>query len=207
MQVVADRAAGVAASAKEHASTVASSAADEARSVASEAATEARNVVADTRQQLRAQADEQAAKVAALFGDIGGQLRTMADAGQSGLAKDAVATVADQAQQLSRHLGDGGLDRTLEDARRFARNRPGTFLAGAAVAGFVVTRLLKAADTDGLTQAATAGHESHNGGHNDDAPLAASPTIAAGIDPQPRPLTAPAAGSTLPPLTVPEGPR
>ena len=149
-----DQAANVAASAKEQAGAVASTATREARAVASEAAGEAKNLVADARQQLRTQADEQSAKVASLVGDIGSQLRTMADAGDSGVAKDLVAGFADQAEQFSRRLGDGGLDRTLEDARRLARNRPGLFLAGAALAGFVVARVARAADTDSLKQAA-----------------------------------------------------
>ncbi len=121
----------------------------------SEAAAEAKDVLTDVRQQLRSQAEEQSAKVAALVGDIGTQLRKMAAAGESGPAKDIVAGVADQAQQMSQRLGDGGLDRTLSDARRLARNRPGLFLAGAALAGFVAARVVRAADTDGLKQAAT----------------------------------------------------
>jgi hypothetical protein len=43
----------------------------------------------------------------------------------------------------------------MEDARRLARNRPGLFLAGAALAGFVAARVVRAADTEGLKQAAT----------------------------------------------------
>jgi hypothetical protein len=139
--------------AKEQAAQVASSAAAEAKTVASDAASEAKDVIADARQQLRSQAEEQSAKVAALVGDIGTQLRKMAAAGESGPAKDIVAGVADQAQQMSQRLGDGGLDRTLADARRLARNRPGLFLAGAALAGFVAARVVRVADTDGLKQA------------------------------------------------------
>ncbi len=71
------------------------------------------------------------------------------------VAKDIIATFADQAEQMSQRLSDGGLDRTLEDARRLARNRPGLFLAGAALAGFVAARVARAADTDSLKQAAS----------------------------------------------------
>jgi hypothetical protein len=140
---------------EEQAASVASSAATEVKGVASDAAAEAKDVLADARKQLRSQAEEQSAKVATLVGDIGTQLRRMAAAGESGPAKDIVAGVADQAQQLSQRLGDGGLDRTLEDARRLARNRPGLFLAGAALAGFVAARVVRAADTDSLKEAAT----------------------------------------------------
>ena len=158
-----ERAASTAAAAKDQAASVASSAATEAKAVASEAAAEAKNVLIDARQQLRSQADEQSAKVASLVGDIGSQLRTMADAGDAGVAKDIVAGVADQAEQMSRRLSDGGLDRTLEDARRLARNRPGLFLAGAALAGFVAARVARAADTDSLKQAATRSERRRSG--------------------------------------------
>ena len=92
-----ERAASTAVAAKDQAASVASSAATEAKAVASEAATEAKDVLIDVRQQLRSQAEEQSAKVAALVGDIGTQLRKMAAAGESGPAKDIVAGVADQA--------------------------------------------------------------------------------------------------------------
>ena len=141
--------------AQQQAGSVASSASTEAKAVASEAAAEAKNLLADTRQQLRAQADEQSAKVASMVGDIANQLQRMAAAGEPGPAKDVLRGVADQAQQMSQRLGEGGLDRTLSDARRMARNRPGLFLAGAALAGFVAARIVRVADTESLKQAAT----------------------------------------------------
>ena len=170
-----ERAASTAAAAKDQAASVASSAATEAKAVASEATAEAKDVLTDVRQQLRSQAEEQSAKVAALVGDIGTQLRKMAAAGETGPAKDIVAGVADQAEQMSRRLGDGGLDRTLSDARRLARNRPGLFLAGAALAGFVAARVARAADTGSLKQAATSSNGSSTGSAVDPG-LAPSPT-------------------------------
>ena len=185
-----ERAATTAAAAKDQAASVASSAANEAKAVASEAATEAKDVLIDVRQQLRSQAEEQSAKVAALVGDIGTQLRKMAAAGESGPAKDIVAGVADQADQMSRRLGDGGLDRTLSDARRLARNRPGLFLAGAALAGFVAARVARAADTGSLKQAATGSNGSSAGSPGDPGP---APTTRASL---------PAGTSTTPATAV-----
>ena len=144
------QAADVASSAKEHASEVAATATDQAKTVAAEAAAEAKNLFADARQQLRSQADEQSQKVASALSELGAQLRQMADGGGSGVAKDLVASAADQADQVSRRLGEGGFDRTLEDTRRWARNRPGLFLGVAAAAGFVAARVARSADTDSL---------------------------------------------------------
>ena len=114
----------------------------------------------------------------------------MAAAGESGPAKDIVAGVADQADQMSRRLGDGGLDRTLEDARRLARNRPGLFLAGAALAGFVAARVARVADTGSLKQAATGSNGSSAGGAGDPGP---APTTTASL---------PAGTSTMPATAV-----
>ena len=186
-----------ASAAKDQAASVASSAASEAKAVASEAAAEAKDVLADARQQLRSQAEEQSAKLAALVGDIGSQLRRMAASGESGPARDLVTAVADQAQQMSQRLGDGGLDRTLAGARGLARNRPGVFLAGAALAGFVAARVARIADTDSLKQAATGTSGSSSTRGPGDSELA-SP--AASSRPAGTPVMPPA---PVPPIEVP----
>jgi hypothetical protein len=57
-----------------------------------------------------------------------------------------------------------GYDGMVEDAQRLARRRPGVFLAGAAVAGFAIGRLLRSAkdgdnaesDTPALPQTTSA---------------------------------------------------
>jgi len=172
-----------AASAKEKASGVASTATDQAKTVAADAASEAKNLVGDARKQLRTQADEQSKKVASGLGDLGSQFRQMANASSPGVARDMVASVADRAEQFARRLDEGGLDRTLDDARRWARNQPGVFLGVAAALGFVAIRVVRSADTDSLKQAA-------------------SPT-SNGEDTTPDPLRA----GYVPPLTSAEGPR
>jgi hypothetical protein len=173
-QQAKDEASGVAASAKDEAVNVASaakgeavavaqSAVEEAKHLGAEAAEQAKHVLSDARQQLQAQAEEQSQRLAGAVGDLGQQLRTMADAGQSGLARDLMAQAADTAQRFSQQLGQGGLDRTLQDAKRFARNRPGMFLLGAAAAGFAAARVARTADTSALKEAATPSDGNGNG--------------------------------------------
>jgi hypothetical protein len=205
-----EQATNVASSAKESAASVAASAADQAKVVASEAGAEAKDILADARQQLRTQANEQSDKLAALIGDIGTQLRTMAAAGDTGMAKDLVDGVAEQAQGISSRLSEGGLDRTLEDARRLARNRPGLFLAGAALVGFVAARVARNVDTESIKQAVDP-HKASNGanGHTPSAvgpagertleSPAATPRLEAG------PLTAPT--QIAQPMSPTEGSR
>jgi polyhydroxyalkanoate synthesis regulator phasin len=148
------RAAGVASATKEHAASVASTAVDEAKQVASEATAEAKHVVDDARHELRVQAEEQSARLASAISDVGAQLHRMAAAGDPGTTQHLVAELADRTEQIGHRLADGGLDRTLADARRIARNRPGLFLAGAALAGFVTARVFRLTDTASLADAA-----------------------------------------------------
>ena len=150
-----DEAANVASTAKQEAGTVAQTAVDEAKQLTSEAGQQAKQVLSDARQQLQAKADEEARRLAGAIDDLSGQLRTMAAAGQAGLARDLMAQAADGARRMAQHLQQGGLDRTLSDARRLARNRPGTFLLGAAAAGFVAARVARSADTTALKEAAS----------------------------------------------------
>ena len=53
--------------------------------------------------------------------------------------------VAEQARGLASQLDDREPSELLEDVRRFARRRPGTFLLGALAAGIVVGRLTRGA--------------------------------------------------------------
>src|SRR4051794_10016249 len=64
-------------------------------------------------------------------------------AGASGLAADLVREVSGRATALSRHLDTREPGELLDDVRRFARQRPGTFLLGALAAGVVVGRLAR----------------------------------------------------------------
>jgi hypothetical protein len=150
-----DEAAAIATTAKDETSAVAQTAVDEAKHLGSEAGQQVQEVVADVRQQLRAKADEESRRLAQSVGDVGQQLRTMAAAGDAGIARDLVTQVAQSAEQIAQRLEQGGLDRTLDDARRLARNRPGTFLMGAAAAGFIAARVARSVDTTAVKEAAT----------------------------------------------------
>ncbi len=61
----------------------------------------------------------------------------------SGLAADVAHQVAERARSLSRHLDGREPSELLDDVRRFARQRPGTFLLGALAAGVIVGRLAR----------------------------------------------------------------
>jgi hypothetical protein len=125
---------------------VAGVAADEARGVAADAAHQAQGVVNDAISQVRGQLDdqgrEQKDRLAGTLATFGDDLGRMAGSG-SGLAAEVAQEVAERARSLSRHLDGREPAALLDDLRRFARQRPGTFLLGALAAGVVAGRLLR----------------------------------------------------------------
>jgi hypothetical protein len=161
---------------------VAGVAAGEARGVAAEAAHQARSVVDDAVGEVRGQLDDQGRqqkdRLAGTLATFGDDLGRMADGG-SGLAADLTAEVADRARALSRHLDQRQPSELLDDVRRFARQRPGTFLLGALATGVVAGRLLRGTK-DAVEAAEAAG-------------LSATHT--------PDPLATPSRGTSLPPMT------
>ena len=127
---------------------------DEVRTLADEAKRTGADIGRDARQHLRAQADEQATRVAGSLHELAGQFDRMRTAGGSGLATDLVGDAGTRLESLATRLDREGLESVMAEARRFARNRPGTFLLLAAAAGAVAARVLKATDTQRLMDAA-----------------------------------------------------
>ncbi|WP_150958513.1 hypothetical protein [Microbacterium testaceum] len=69
----------------------------------------------------------------------------MADAGEGGgIAGDLVRRVADHASTIGSWLGERDPQQLVQEVTSFARRRPGTFIAVAAIAGIVVGRLSRA---------------------------------------------------------------
>jgi len=142
--------------AKDKAGEVVGTAGEEARAVARDAADHARALVDETRDRLRGQASEQTERLSGTLRDVAEQLRSMVEGrgAAPGVVSDLASQLASTVSRTASRLEDGGVDTALDDAKRFARNRPGTFLAVAVGAGFVAGRLFKASDTQALAQAA-----------------------------------------------------
>ena len=131
-----------------------------------------------------------------------------------GVTSGLVGNLADQVDKGAQRLSDGDLDQVMEDVKRFARNRPGAFLFGAAGAGFLVGRLLRSADLKEVGQAVkpSSGDDTSqlgNGSATTQAtiPSATPPTSPASPPPTamgsatPSPAPAPNPGSTPTPGT------
>jgi len=120
---------------------------DQARQVVTETGQQARDLLAEARDQARGQASAQQRKAAEQLRSVADELGQMAgNGGQSGLAAEFARQAAGRLHGVASWLDQREPADLLDEARDFARRRPGTFLLGAAVAGLAAGRL-----TRGLT--------------------------------------------------------
>jgi hypothetical protein len=172
----------VAHTAQHHATEIAHDARDEVGDLVAEARVQARSVVDDTRRQMREQADQQAVKVAGTMKRISRELSELADgrADQAQTVRPYLRDLARPIDDVARRLEAGRVDGLVADVQRFARRRPGAFLAIAAGAGFVAGRMARAMkdESDEGNGATTTPRES-NGDAEWDRPN--GPTMAVGV--------------------------
>ncbi|MEU4761751.1 hypothetical protein AB0H12_00765 [Actinosynnema sp. NPDC023794] len=136
--------AAVAQHARQAAEDVRSTAREQVGQVAHEATGQAKHVVHDMRERVATEAEEQARRVSRQIDRIADELGTMADgSGPDSLTAGALRQVSDAGRQAARYLDERGARGLLDSAQDFARRKPGTFLIGAAVAGFLVARAAK----------------------------------------------------------------
>ncbi len=150
--VAKDQAGAVAGTASDAGRHVAGVAGEQAGQVASEASQQVRDLVQQTRGELTEQAATQQKRVAGGLRSLGEELHSMAqNSEQRGPATDLVKQAAERTGKVASWLEDREPGNVVEEVTRFARQRPGAFLAIAAGAGLLVGRLgrgLKSANED-----------------------------------------------------------
>lgn len=146
-QTTKEQAGAVAGNASQAAKDVAGTAKDQAASVAAEAKDRARDLVGETRDQVRTQATTQTQKLATTVRSLATELEGMASSGQNGTATEVARQAANRVNSLAGYLENTQPEHILEDLRYFARRRTGLFMLGAATAGFVTARAVKAASS------------------------------------------------------------
>lgn len=146
-----DTSSGTASAVADQGRHVAGTAKEETQNVAGAAAEQARSVMGDTVRQVSDQVNDQAAtqrdKLSQTLRTLGDDLEKMASQGPgpgSGMAVDLAREVSERARALGSHLEGREPRQLLDEARDFARRRPGTFLFGALAAGVVAGRLFRA---------------------------------------------------------------
>ncbi|WP_430644866.1 hypothetical protein [Agromyces sp. GXS1127] len=128
---------------------VADTAKQEARSVGHEVKDQTRRLADRVGEEVRSQASTQQHRAAGGIRDVGEQFSRMADSAESGgVARDVVGTVGDRAERAAAWLDQREPGDLLDEVKRFARRRPGVFLAIAAGAGVVVGRLTRSLASD-----------------------------------------------------------
>jgi hypothetical protein len=153
---VKDKASDVKDTAKEEASKVKDTAADAGRHVADTTKEEAKRVGAEAKQQarqlldqsvseLKDQAKSQQHRAAGGVRTFSDDLRKMAsgEGGGDGFAAQVANEVSDRVSTAAQWLEDREPADLLEELKRFARRRPGTFIAISGVAGLLVGRLAR----------------------------------------------------------------
>jgi uncharacterized protein YjbJ (UPF0337 family) len=150
-----ERAQQVAGSAAEQGQHVAGVAQEHAKKITGEAKDQARGLIDEASSQIDEQSRIQKTKLAETLRGFGEDLERMSGQDSDGseesaneggdMARQLVQQAAHQAQDLAGHLENREPQELLDDVRRFARQKPGTFILGALVAGVVVGRLTRGA--------------------------------------------------------------
>jgi hypothetical protein len=141
---VGDRAQEAAQTTREQASNVADTAKQQASDVAQQAKQQAQNVAQQVQADLKGRANAEAGKLAQTLHDTSKRLHAMADAGDdNSVATSLVREGAHRSERLASTLEHGGVDGAVAEVRSFARRNPGSFLLGAAAAGFFAGRLAR----------------------------------------------------------------
>jgi hypothetical protein len=161
----------VARTAKQDVRELAGTVRSQAEQVKGELAGQARGMLAETQGQLQAQADMQASRLASALFPVGSQAVALSQGRpeQAGPLVDYAEQAATWLDDRASYIEERGLEGLATDVVDFARRRPGVFLAGAAVVGFGVGRLLRsgAVSADGATNGAVSADGQTNGAYGE----------------------------------------
>jgi len=147
--VALDQAASVGHGAADAGSHVAGVAKEQTAQVASEAASQAKDLVNQAQVQLKEQTQVRQQQLADGLRSLSEELHSMANGSEKpGVAADVARQAADRASQLAGWVGGREPKAILDDASRFARRRPGTFLAVCLGIGFLGGRLTRGMTAD-----------------------------------------------------------
>lgn len=150
--VAADEAKKVGVTAQQGGQQVAETAKAEAAALASEAKMHAGDLFAQVRAEASTQAADQTARIATTLRTIAQDLTGMSTGAQplttSSTASSLVGQASGQVEQVARWLENREPAELLDDVRRYARRNPGTFIAGAALLGFLGARFTRGLQAD-----------------------------------------------------------
>ena len=136
----------------------------EARQAAGQVAAEAKDAGQQMAGDARRAAEEQINHRSTLAGErVGLAAEDARDVAQTlrDKGREAPANFADQAaermERFAQYLRDADAGRIMSDIKRVSREQPAAVVAGAAVVGVLIGRVVKASDTSGNTPRSTSG--------------------------------------------------
>ncbi|RZS90827.1 hypothetical protein EV189_0056 [Motilibacter rhizosphaerae] len=140
-----DEASGVAQQAAAAGGQVASTAKDQASQVLGEAASSARDLLGEAKAQGSTQAVAQKDRAVGSLRTLADELQSMVDGGgaQGGVAGELARQASSRAHDIAGWIESREPGELLEEAKDYARRKPGTFLIGAAIAGVLAGRLTR----------------------------------------------------------------
>ena len=121
-------------------------AAAQASVVVGQAKEQLQSLIGETKDELDAQLSSKGEQIAGGLRNLVGQLDALANgrAAEAGPLTGYVQEARGKVDNVARRLDEGGPQAVIGDLAAFARRRPGVFLTGAAVLGFVVGRVVRA---------------------------------------------------------------
>ena len=145
--VAKEEAKGVAQDAVQGGKQTAETAKQQAGEVAGEAKNQARALFDQTRDQISSQGSDQQQRAASGLRSVADEITGMinGEGGTSGVASDLARQLSDRVQTAADWLESREPRDLLDEVQRFARRRPGTFLAAAGVLGFLGGRMTRGA--------------------------------------------------------------
>jgi hypothetical protein len=140
-----ERAEQAAETAKHASAEVAQTAGEKTREVAEETRRQAQDLIGTARERIDGEISNQRQSLVSNLREMAGQLSSMANQNEQapGFVTDLVSQAGDRTQELARWLDGKQPGDLLDDVRHYARRHPGTFLAGAALAGVLAGRLTR----------------------------------------------------------------
>jgi hypothetical protein len=153
----------------DQAKDTAQQATEQAKQTAQQATQQARGRVSDEVDRRSTEAGQQASSVADAFRQSAQQLR---QDGKDGVA-EPVEQVADRVQSAGSWLERSSGDDILRDVEDFGRRKPLAVLAGGAVVGFALSRLLKASSRERYEQRGTSSYGGYGTGGTTSGPYGA----------------------------------
>ncbi|MBS1301066.1 hypothetical protein [Loktanella sp. SALINAS62] len=142
------------ADAKENINDAVEDAKSHAKSVVDEVREKAKSVASDARETVKSEVDARAgaarSAAAGEVNNVAAALRRAAEESRDGSAQERTfGQIANSLADVSETIGNKDLGTVVNDASSFARRHPLTFLAGAALAGFALSRFVKSSENDG----------------------------------------------------------